>query len=285
MTALSLLSLLDQHPGTPVTLLADEATARGVAAAGGPLARHVRLQAVPGHDGGDATATSRSIKTRLRELVEGDVLFLDADTLVLRPIEAALVRSRAVRLAYDRYRPRGGPALQLSGWVEDLLGKARWPRPAAYYNSGVIWLPDSAQARQLCGKWRRLWLEGRALGTWKDQPSLNVALHHSGTVEPLPPEHNVHPYSAPQHLRRSRILHFWVTTGINLQRPATLLEHLVAEFRAGGSFDRAAIERARRRNFPWVRPRGIRAALEARAWGEATQSVLRRLLRTILGDR
>lgn len=279
MTAVSLLSLLDQHPDTPVTLLADEATARGLEAAGGPLARQARIQPVPVRDGNDPMTASRSIKTRLRELVDGDVLFLDADTLVFRPIEASLVRSRAARLAYDRYHPRGGPALQLSGWVEDLLQKAGWPRPAAYYNSGVMWLPDSPAVRQLCAEWRRRWLEGRNLGTWKDQPSLNVAVDQAGPLEPLAPAYNVHPYSAPQHIGRSRILHFWVTSGVNLVRPATLFEHLVAEFRTSRRFDRAAIARARGRNYPWVRPRGIRAALEARAWAEAAQAVVRRLAR------
>ena len=143
MTAVSALSLLAQHPGTPIALLADEATARGIAASGGPLARHARLQVVPIPDAGDPVSASRSIKTRLREVMQGDLLFLDADTLVVRPIDPALAGSRSVRVAHDRYRPRGGPALQLSGWVEDLLVGAGWPRPRAYYNSGVMWLPDT----------------------------------------------------------------------------------------------------------------------------------------------
>ena len=95
----------------------------------------------------------------------------------------------------------------------------------------------------------------------------------------------MHPYSAPQNIRRARIYHFWVTTGINLVRPATLLEHLVAVLRKTGRFDGGAIERARRRNYPWVRPKGIRSALAARAWAEAAQAVLRRLARTVLAGR
>lgn len=279
MTAVSVLALLAIHPGTPVTILGDEATVRELAAADGPLARHARLQPVP-VPADDAVAASRSIKTRMREVIEGDLLFLDADTIAVRPIDAAIAGNRHPRVAHDRHLRNGGPALELSAWVVDLLGRAGWPRPHAYFNSGVMWLPDTAATHRVCGEWRRLWLDGCRHGVWKDQPALNVALHGLPTaIEPLPPAWNVHPYSAPQHIRHARILHFWATTGIELERPLTLLEHLVVEFRRTGGLDRAAVDRARRRNYPWVRPRGIRSALEARAWGEAAEAVVRRLAR------
>jgi hypothetical protein len=279
MTAVSVLSLLAIHPGTAVTVLGDEATVRELVAADGPLARNARLQPVPVPES-DTVGASRSIKTRMREVIEGDLLFLDADTIPVRPVDAALATSRDVRIAHDRHLRGGGPALEISAWVDDLLVRAGWPRPLAYFNSGVMWLPDTAPAHRLCAEWRRLWLEGCRHGVWKDQPALNVALHAlPGPIEPLPPAYNVHPYSAPQHIRRARILHFWATTGIELERPMTLLEHLVADFRRSGGLDRAAIDRARRRNYPWVRPRGIRSALEAHAWGEAAAAAVRRLVR------
>lgn len=279
MTAVSALSLLAIHPGTPVTVLGDDATVRELAAADGPLARRARLVAVPVPDG-DAAGASRSIKTTMREALTGDLLYLDADTIVVRPIDAALATSRAPRLAHDRHLRSGGPALQFSPWVEELIARAVWPRPRAYFNSGVIWLPDTQATHRLTAEWRRRWLEGRQHGVWKDQPALNVAIHQlPDPIEPLAPAWNVHPYAAPQHIRRARVLHFWVTTGLDLDHPMTLFEHLVAEFRRTGELDWAAIHRARRRNYPWVRPRGIRAALEARAWAEAVQALVRRLAR------
>ncbi len=279
MTAVSVLSLLELHPGTAVTVLGDEATVRELAAADGPLARHARLVAVPVPDG-DAAGASRSIKTAMREALEGDLLYLDADTVVMRPIDPALAASRAPRLAHDRHLRRGGPALQFSPWVEELIARAVWPRPRAYFNSGVIWLPDTQATHRLAAEWRRLWLEGRQHGVWKDQPALNVAIHQlADPIEPLAPAWNVHPYAAPQHIRRARVLHFWVTTGLDLDHPMTLFEHLVGRYRLTGRLDRAAIRRARRRNYPWVRPRGIRSALEAHAWEEAALAAVRRLVR------
>ena len=279
MTAVSVLSLFAIHPGTPVTVLGDDATVRGLAAGDGPLARHARLLAVPVLDG-DAAGASRSIKTTMREVLEGDLLFLDADTVVMRPIDPALAACRRPRLAHDRHLRSGGPALQFSPWVEELIARAVWPRPRAYFNSGVIWLPDTQATHRLTAEWRRRWLEGREHGVWKDQPALNVALDQlPAPIEPLAPAYNVHPDSTPQHIGQARILHFWATTGIALDRPATLLDHLVAEYRRGGRLDHAAIDRARRRNYPWARPRGIRAALEAGAWSEAAAAVVRRLAR------
>ena len=54
---------------------------------------------------------------------------------------------------------------------------------------------------------------------------------------------------------------------------------LVARYRLTGRLDRVALRRARRRNYPWVRPWGIRSALEAHAWEEAALAAVRRLVR------
>ena len=273
------------HPGTPIVVVTDEATGDELARTQAPLFRVARLLPLAA-DAAHPLAGSRDLKLRLREEVPGDLLYLDADTVLVRPLRPELWASRVARLAHDRHDRRGRPVLATLPWVDDLIARAGWPRPAAYFNSGVMWLPDTPAVRDLCARWRERWRESSRLGTHKDQPALNVALHQlPEAARPLDGAYNVQVLASPGLIPRARIYHFWAEGGVNLTTPATLLEHLVVELRSTGRLDTGAIERARRRNWPWVRSRGIRAALEAGAWGEAARSALRKLARTSDGTR
>ncbi|HJS48301.1 MAG TPA: hypothetical protein VJ773_09975 [Gemmatimonadales bacterium] len=285
MTTVSALTVLWQHPGTPVVVVTDEATGEELARTQAPLFRVARLLPLASA-GADHLARSRDLKLRLRDEVPGDLLYLDADTVVVRPLQPELWECRVARLVHDRHDRRGRPVLATLPWVDDLLARAGWPRPAAYFNSGVMWLPDTPAVRDLCARWRERWRESSRLGTHKDQPALNVALHQvPEAARPLDGAYNVQVLATPGLIARARIYHFWAEGGVNLTTPATLLEHLVVELRRSGRLDTGAIDRSRRRNWPWVRSRGFRSALEAGAWGEAARSALRKLARTFGGTR
>lgn len=275
MTAVSALSLLELHPGTPVIVLADSGTAAELTGSGSPLCAIARVRAVSGVPE-DPRLGSRWLKTRLRELLAGDLLFLDADTVVVRPLDARLAHSRLVGAAPDYHDDAGAPILRISPWVEQLAASAGWPRPVAYYNSGVLWLPDSEAVHAFFGRWKQRWAESIRQGRREDQPAFNVAVQEvAGAFAPLSGDYNVPVPVQPRWMARARIYHFWADLHLNLARPLTLLDHLVVEYGRTGRLDSAALRRCRRRNFPWVRPRGVRMAWQVRAWEEVLRSLAR----------
>ena len=266
MTTVSVLSVLEFHPRARIAVLMDAATHRDLTAARAPLLDLAQAVVVPG-PGDDPRYSSRSIKLGLRETVAGDVLFLDADTVVVRPLEADFARWRVAALADDHADRRGRPVLRLDGWVEELFGKAGWPRPVRYFNSGVMWLPDTPETHRLCARWRERWAESRAFGLHNDQPALNAAIHDlPGSVRPLRGAYNVSVGGHPEQIRTAYVYHFWVEKWFDAENPVTLLDHLIIHFRRTGTLDVAAIARARRLRFPWTRPIGIRMAWRAGAW-------------------
>lgn len=93
-------------------------------------------------------AASRWLKVRLRSLVDGDFLFLDADALLVASLAGTLARVRQVGAVPDStgLRPPGA----CPHWVQELYRRLEWRVPAAtYFNSGVMFWRDTEEARRL----------------------------------------------------------------------------------------------------------------------------------------
>lgn len=117
---------------------------------------------------------SRFLKLNTRQLIEGDFLFVDTDTVICAPfpesvsdssiamvLELNAVRSAAKCSATDRYDSMAG--IDLEGFDY-------------YFNSGVIWAKDDAFAHEFYKSWYDLWELTRKRQTFRDQPSLNYVV-------------------------------------------------------------------------------------------------------------
>lgn len=117
---------------------------------------------------------SRYLKTSLRQRVEGDFLYLDVDTVIMRPIgdrdfplEMVLGGVKNVHfgqphgIKYDEYIKRTGKHLDSC---------------AFYPNGGVLFARDVDSAHEFFNRWHDMWIrENRDLGIGIDQPSLAQA--------------------------------------------------------------------------------------------------------------
>ena len=266
MTAVSALSILRFHPRARIVILMDPATHQSLS---GLHARLLEIAAPVVVDLGidDPRYASRAIKLRARESVAGDLLFIDSDTVLVRPLPDDLPACRVAGVVYDRWDRRGRPALRLDSWVEQLFHTAGWEPASRYFNAGVVWMPDTPDVHRLCERWRERWEQTCRLGRHNDQPALNAAIGElPDAVRPLASSYNVSVGSHPELIRSAIIYHFWVEKWFDAARPITLLDHLILHYRRTGALDGAAVERARRRRFPWMRPVGIRMAWRAGAW-------------------
>ena len=281
MTAVSALSIRAIHPTARIAILMDPPTHRALAAAGAALLDIAEPVVVP-TPYQDPVFASRSIKVGMRETLTGDLLFLDADTVLVRPFPDDLTRCRVAALADDHWDRRGRPVLRLGTKIQEIYRGTGWAVPDRYYNSGVMWLPDSPVAHRLCERWRARWAEVRALGRHNDQPAFNAAIADVPEgFRPLPPCYNVAVGPYPELIRSACVYHFWAESTWDHAHATSLLEHLVAHYGRTGALDVRAIARARRRRLPWMKPIGVRRTWRAGAWGALAfvvgYSLLRRL--------
>lgn len=128
---------------------------------------------------------SRVLKLSVRQLIKGDLLYIDTDTVicdafpddisdssVAMVLELNALRSIAKCEATNHYDKMAG--IELNGFDY-------------YFNSGVIWSKDDSFANEFYRNWLDLWEITRKRDTFRDQPSLNYLvkerISHIGVLD------------------------------------------------------------------------------------------------------
>lgn len=133
---------------------------------------------------------SRFIKTSVRQLIEGDFLFVDCDTIVCRSLAEVDSFECEVGAVYESHLP-------IHDWHPNLLAAASkacavigvdLPHEPEFFSSGVLFVKDVDTTYKLYDDWHRFWLESVAKGIGIDQPALAKANRSLGYVIWLIPD-------------------------------------------------------------------------------------------------
>lgn len=119
---------------------------------------------------------SRFIKTNLRNLVKGDFLFIDTDTIICNPLndiddirwDICAVRELNKHNKFSDEEP----------WMYQLakkvgIEKELWGEP--YFNSGVMYVKDTENTHKLYNVWHDFWMKYSLKGLNTDQTPLCMA--------------------------------------------------------------------------------------------------------------
>lgn len=129
----------------------------------------------------DPLFRSRFLKTGIRNMIDGDLLYLDCDTFVLRPLhkvwecDADVAAAPDINISGNSYTLTDNQKRDF-----DLLG---WAMPRGQYlNSGVIYMKDNESVRNLSTTLREEWRKFyTALGKYNDQPAFNFAVRSNSS--------------------------------------------------------------------------------------------------------
>ncbi len=275
MAHASILSLRHQHPAARVRLVMDTET-EALLTRAYPALREIGADLLSiAADAGDPPANSRWLKTQLRDIVRGDFIFLDIDTVVLRDISAVAAHEATLAGAMDDN--------SMDGFDPGLCRRfeqLRWDPPRQpYLNSGVLFWRDTPEGRRLGQAWHQLWSESRQVMGDTDQPALHRAMVQTGvSVHVLDQTLNQKVRNGKKRLRNTAVLHY--TTRSVLDNSYVLLHRMMRQLKERGSLDFGTLERARRRNDPWVEPvPGILGNINSGRYGAALRVGFRRLTR------
>ena len=154
---------------------------------------------------------SRYIKTRVRYLVDGDILFLDSDTIIngsLAEIDDCPYDVAAVfesNLLISQFHP------SLYDSMAENARKIGWnpEEEQHYFSSGVIYAKDTPAAHALFEKWHNNWQQGLSLDIRIDQPSLAKANIECGRlIQPIENKWNCIMFTYPRWAKDALVLHF-----------------------------------------------------------------------------
>lgn len=153
---------------------------------------------------------SRWIKTQVRQLIQGDFLFVDCDTICQRALNEV-----------DTFDCEMGAVLEshllVSEYCDGLYKNANRVTAAIgvdldeeqqYFSSGVLLVRDTERAHVLYEKWHQYWKEGLSLGLKIDQPALAKANREMGhIIQQIPDSYNCILFTRPPFVRDAHILH------------------------------------------------------------------------------
>ncbi|MDO4957523.1 MAG: hypothetical protein Q4E60_10975 [Bacteroidales bacterium] len=155
---------------------------------------------------------SRMMKTNLRELIEGDFIYFDTDTVICGDLSYIDQYDLDIGLVYDNncsfdkyiIRPN------VINKMQKIFG-CDVSKETEYFNSGVVYCKDSLLAHEFYAKWHENWLFSRSVfKEFKDQPPLmkaNIDMGH--IVTELTGRLNCQVVASIQYLHEAEVLHFY----------------------------------------------------------------------------
>ncbi len=247
MAHVAILTLKHVHADAQVSLMVDAPTERLIQSAYPALPDEVSDLVTVDSGIEDGPASSRHLKTRMRDILDGDLLFLDIDTLVLRDLSPLWEHDCAVCGVHDDNTLGGN----FSDELLDGFKRLGWPAPIEpYLNSGVVFWRDNADGRRMGEAWHTFWQASRQVMGDTDQPAFHRAMMDTGvSVKVLPQDYNQKVRDRPGDLKTPAILHYETRSALHNRH--TLINHLMRHLTEQGGLDVPMLERARRRNDPW----------------------------------
>lgn len=210
---LSIRSLINYNPDVRIEVLVDAATYASLKGNREAIKQFAEVIEVDTPADYDKMRRSRYLKTNMRNLVAGDFLFLDCDTVVCESIEEIDKMDVNLGMVADL----NGPLLLddentiskgLKAGFPDFTGKP-------YFNSGVIFVKHTEMNRSFFNSWYENYLKSESHGVFNDQPALCQTNAEFGfMISEIPGIWNCQfkmkgfPY-----LNKSKIMHYYANNG------------------------------------------------------------------------
>ena len=161
---------------------------------------------------------SRYIKTSVRQLVDGDFLFIDTDTIVCRALDNVEELGCDIGAVPDSHLHVNEYPICLVLQMKSRLAKigVKLEDIDSYFSSGVLYVKDLPIVHQLYKKWYDYWFSGLDNGFIGDQPYLLKADIDMGhVIKEISGEWNTVMYAYPQWIPNAYILHFSAHENMN----------------------------------------------------------------------
>ena len=210
-TLVSVLSLRHYNPDAFVSLLVDDRTDKNLVGFRGEIRNLVNeYKVVPFDEKVSGLARSRLLKTNMRNLLEGDFLYLDGDTAIASQLDLTVDDDVDVGAIVDLHarendsyhvkHKKNNRNKKILGFTLSLAD--------LFYNGGIIYAKDSAKARQFFDKWHELYQYCNTKGIFTDQISFNESNRLLGfPIRELPGEWNCQVREAYNHLYRVKTIY------------------------------------------------------------------------------
>lgn len=210
-TLVSVVSLRHYNPGAFISLLVDDGTDANLTDFRGELRKLVdEYKVVNFAKEISNKVRSRLLKTNMRNLVEGDFLYIDGDTAIVDSLDASFGEWCDVGAVADLHARENDWYHKRHKLINARIKKLNFALSLKnlYFNGGLVFAKDSPGAKAFFDKWHELYLHCVENGIDVDQLSLNEANRVLGfPLKELPGEWNCQVREAYNHLSRVKTIY------------------------------------------------------------------------------
>ncbi len=200
------------NPTAKVVFVTDEDTYNGIIGTERKNVMSVVDELVPVHIDGKLSNMKRSrwIKTNLRNLIDGDFLFVDTDTVVTGDLSAVDGFTMSIGAVYDLHCTfdKFPYAVGIIKQMKTVFGCIP-NHGTSYFNSGTIYAKDDDISRSFFTLWHDNWLHSCTKGVATDQLSMMKTCDSLHCVSPMSGDYNCQVLGSIQYLYTAKIVHFF----------------------------------------------------------------------------
>lgn len=161
---------------------------------------------------------SRYLKTTLRNIVVGDILFIDTDTLIAESLEDIDNIDADFAAVYDMHTTlKDHPSYKEIAYKAGKIGYSLKSNDE-YFNSGVMFIRDNERTRNFFRQWHQNYIEGVHCGVTTDQQSFLKTCSYNNLVVKLDDIWNCQIICNVRDIYRAKILHYYCT-GVHSGNP------------------------------------------------------------------
>lgn len=154
--------------------------------------------------------TSRWLKTSVRNMIDGDFLFIDSDTIVAKPLDETDSFTCQIGGVLDCHRPVSQFKEQEVVNLIQNAAKCGWDYTQVedYFSSGVLYVKDTKDTRHFYDIWHKNYLYTSKCGINIDQISFERTKQELPIVNYIPDTWNTIMFIRPTFITDAYIIHF-----------------------------------------------------------------------------
>lgn len=172
---ISMMSAKFQMPNCSISLLTEQETENSLKGSRNLINEYISERKVVDLDASlSPMQKSRWLKSSMRNLIDGDFLYVDVDTVFATPVDESLFSKDVMGVPDGNCLLKNHP---MKWFIEDNLKKVHFDNTLKYHiNSGVLFFKDTPIARSFAQKWHNRWLECCKKEIFIDQTALHQAI-------------------------------------------------------------------------------------------------------------
>ena len=153
---------------------------------------------------------SRWIKTNVRNLIDGDFLFIDCDTIITQTLEEVDKFECQIGAVLDSHRPVSAFQIPEKINLIQLASLCNWDFSGVerYYSSGILYVKDSKETRTFYHLWHKNYLYSSKCGVNIDQISLEKTVQELPIIKDIDDIWNTIMFIRPNFIESAKIIHF-----------------------------------------------------------------------------